>query len=83
MVETVIMVTINIMVDMVIIILVVMVAMVIRADKTARITRARDRQDRKVRGERQDRQILHFNLTFQVTCARQLPQYLQCFSFKE
>ena len=68
--ETVIMVTKNIMVDMVIIIVVVMVVMVIRTDRT---TRTRDKQDR------QDRQILHLNLTFQVTCVGQLSQFLRCF----
>ena len=47
--------------------------------KTDRITRTRDRQDRQVRDERQDRQIWHLNLTFQVTCVGQLPQFLRCF----
>ena len=50
--------------------------------KTDRIVRTRDRQDRQdrqVRDERQDRQILHLNLTFQVTCVGQLSQFLRCF----
>ena len=47
--------------------------------KTDRIIRTRDRQDWQVRDERQDRQIWHLNLIFQVTCVRQLSQFLRCF----
>ena len=71
MVETVIMVTMNIMVDMVIIIVVVMVVMVNRTDRITRthgtnktdwITRTRDRQDRQ--SEIRDRTDQTFKLDF-------------------
>ena len=38
----------------------------------------RSRQDRQVREDRQDTEILHSNLTFQVTCVGQISQFLRC-----